>query len=363
VSTRGGDQFEDADFWDFDEDPEERAVTGSTPAARAAAISHRRNIATTGELILHDGPRVRVAAKTTLIYDQGKPHSIGLQIARLGKRQGFVPGWDVLPARVHLHGDEVEALFSYLAEARASITELRDTEYLVVKTGGAPNIQGLQALIEQIARDPDAFLPLTSQVGPAQIAALRAVVNLGRFERARNDLKAMVEANRPEAEFQTWFERNDWVFGSEYVGRLEKPRDISPDSQIDLLFLAVDGFADIFELKRPGAPILVRPAGRNFYQPSSDLNAAFSQAVHYLAEARGMGLFNMVRRDLPVYQPRVRLVIGRSTGWDQETAMAYRDLTAAWHQVELLTYDMVLRRLELLVRTLSRDLQAAATDQ
>jgi len=283
-------------------------------------------------------------------------------IARLEKRAGFIPAWAPLPAKIHLQREEVEALFAYVAEARASITELKDTEYLVVRTGGgAPNIQGLAALVAQVAQNPDAFRPLTSLVGADQLRALRAVINLGRFENAKAELDGLIAANPLEFVFQSWFERNPWVFGSEYVEQVQ-PRQISPDSQLDLLFLAVDCFADLFEIKRPGVPVLVQPAGRNFVQPSGELNSAFGQAVHYLAEARAMALFNRVRRDIPVYQPRIRLVIGRSDGWDERVLMAFRDITAAWHQVDVLTYDMVLLRIDRLVQTLTLDLRAATRD-
>jgi hypothetical protein len=229
----------------------------------------------------------------------------------------------------------------------------------MVRAGASPDIAGLAKLIASVGDNPEAYRPLTDLVGAAQLEALRAVVNLGRFATARAQLQAMVEADPPEAEFQRWFESNDWVFGSEYAGRLTKPRHISPDSQIDLMFLAVDGFADIFELKRPGADVFVMPTGR-FRQPSADLNAAFAQAVHYLAEADDMGFFNTVRRGVPVYRPRVRLVIGRSSDWDDHAWMNYRDFSSAWHRVEFLTYDMVLRRIDLLIGTLTRDLKEAA---
>lgn len=311
--------------------------------------------------MLHEGPRVRVAGKTTLIYDMEKrPHSVTLQLAREERVKGLDLGWRILPAKMYLEGPEVEELYARLAEARLALPELADTEYMLIRVGASPDIKGLTTLIGRLAEDPEQFLPLQTLVGPEQLQALRAVINIGRFTAARAQLAAMVEENPGEHEFQRWFEENDWVFGSEYVGRLDKPRRISPDSQIDLMFLAIDGFADIFELKRPQPEVFVRPTGRNFYQPSPDLNAAFAQAVHYLAEADSMGFFNEVRRGMPLYRPRVRLVLGRSIGWDDELHRTYREVSAAWSRIELLTYDMVLRRIDLLVRTMSRELKAAA---
>jgi hypothetical protein len=52
-------------------------------------------------------------------------------------------------------------------------------------------------------------------------------------------------------------------------------------------------------------------------------------------------------------------VIGRSNEWTQAQHRAYRETTAAWNRIELLTYDMVLKRIDNLIATMTRDLRAA----
>lgn len=42
--------------------------------------------------------------------------------------------------------------------------------------------------------------------------------------------------------------------------------------------------------------------------------------------------------------------------------MAFRDICAAWHQVDVLTYDMVLLRIDRLIQTLTLDLRSAARE-
>lgn len=352
------------DDWDYHEAETEQSLTPpATAAVRRESLQQRTNFASTGEFILHSGPKVRVVGRTLLIHDKGKPHGVSLQLARQVHKKGFIPAWTVEPARIYIDGPETEHLYARLSEARQNVAELAETEYLIVKTGSDPNIAGLEALLRMVAESPEQFVPLTNMVAADQLDALRAVVNVGRFRLARQELASLVAASPPESKFQRWFEDNDWVFGSEYVGRLDKSRHIAPDSIIDLVFLAVDDFADIFELKRPSADVFVQPPGRKFFIPSGDLNAAFGQAVHYLAEADGMSFFNQVSRELPVYRPRVRLVIGRSNDWTDAQYRAYRDTSVAWNRVELLTYDMVLRRIDLLIRTMLRELKAKASSQ
>jgi hypothetical protein len=327
--------------------------------SRSGTVTHRRNIATTREIVLHEGPRMRVVAKATLIYRSDRtPRSVSLEIERQSRAR-LVDEWIHDAPRVRIEGDEVEQLFSYIGEQRAALPQLRDVEYLFMPIrGGADSIDtaGLAKLVLRVSEDPRFFRPLADLLGSNGLRALRAAVNLGRFDQGRAELQTKVDADVVEAEMQGWFERNPWVFGTEYV-RLQRMRNISATSQIDLLFRSIDGYADVFELKRAGVPVLVRAPGRNHLQPSADLNAAFAQAVRYLAEARDLQLYNSARRDINLYQPRVRLVIGRSHDWDDEHVRALRDITSEWHNIDVFTYDMVIARMDLLIATMARELR------
>jgi hypothetical protein len=325
--------------------------------SHGGAITHRRNIGTTEAIDLHVGPRMKVKAKATLIYkSDGTPRSVSLEIIRSARAsiQGI---WAEDAPRIRIEGAEVEKLFSYIQEQRAALPQVGDVEYIFMPvrgTGGSIDLRGLAGLIERVASDPESFRPLVEMVGTGRLRALRAAANLGRFEQGKLELEALVARNALEADLQKWFEANPWAFGSEYV-KLIDGRILSPTSAIDLLFETADGFADIFELKRADVPVLVRAPGRSHLQPSADLNAAFAQGVRYLADATDMRLYNLQRRDIHIYQPRVRLVIGRSAGWDDEHRRAFRDLTEQWHAIDVLTYDMVLARIDLLIATMARE--------
>lgn len=357
--------FDEPDGWDYPDDNDAAEATDaaiSAPAVRRESLQDRENFKSSGTFVLHPGKKVRVTGRTFLF--EGKTHGprVKLQILKEKKTGFFLPEWEPADGRIALDGPEVEELYARLTEARQNLGADGEGDYLVVRTGTKPDLTGLEALMRMVADDPASFVPLTEMVGPEQIDALRAVVNIGRFKKAKEELGRLIAENPPETTFQHWFEENDWVFGTEYVEILRKPRHIAPDSVIDLIFLAVDDFADIFELKRPGADVFVpiRPGG--YLIPSGDLNEAFGQAVRYLSEADNMGFFNEVTRDVPFYRPRVRLVIGRSTGWTPAHRRVYRETMAAWNRVELLTYDMVLRRIDLLIRTMTRELKAKAVE-
>jgi hypothetical protein len=329
--------------------------------ARQGTVRHRRNIATTAPLVLHDGPRTKIFASAVLVYRaDGTPRSISLGLERRQRTTGLTDAWVSDAPTIRLEGDEVESLFAYIAEHRNALPHVRDVDYIFMPVRGGRetlDLAGLAALLRRLSEDPEVFRPLIDLVDDAQLRALQAAVNLGRFEKGRDELRGLVDEDAPERQFQSWFEANPWVFGTEYVS-IVRVRDISPTSQIDLLFRSIDGYADIFELKRAGTPILSRTPGRDQLQPSAELNSAFAQAVRYLAEAADLRLYNSQRRDINLYQPRVRLVIGRSNGWDDRSVRTFRDISSAWHGIDILSYDMVLARMELLIRTMASELRS-----
>jgi len=348
--------FDDDPDWLYDAE-DEAPLASAVPTVSRANLQQRDNFASAGEFVLHHGRDVDVRGRTFLIHGKDNEPRVKLQLARQKRTGKVIPAWEVEPARINLEGPEVEALYAHLTAARENLGVKEQTAYLLVRLGADPNITGLEALLKMVAENPGSLAGLTDTVGADQLGALRALVNIGRFRLAKQELERLIAENPIEGVFQRWFEENDWVFGTEYVERWTKGnRRITADSSIDLMFIAVDGFADIFELKRPGPTVFIQPADRNFLVPSSDLNAAFGQAVHYLAEADNY-VSNNLMRGVPLYRPRVRLVIGRSNGWTEEHWKAYRDTTAAWHRIELLTYDMVLRRIDLLIATMTRELR------
>jgi hypothetical protein len=358
--------FDDEAAFEYDEedlDEGEPVTAGrpAVPAVRHESLQQRENFASTGTFVLHNGKKVRVTGRTFLIHGKTKKPRVKLQLAKEKRTKYIIPPWETADGRIALEGDEVENLYARLTEARQNLGERTEADYLVVKTGADPELSGLEALLRMVGENPEHFLPLATMVAAGQLDALHALTNVGRFRRARDELAQMVEDNPPEVVFQHWFEENDWVFGTEYIERLTKPRHIAPDSIIDLMFLAVDGFVDVFELKRPRPDVFV-PHAPGYYIPSPDLNEAFGQAVHYLAEADNMGFFNKEVRHVPFYRPRVRLVIGRSKDWTEDHYRVYRETTTAWNRVELLTYDMVLLRIDLFIKTMLRELRQKTTE-
>lgn len=168
-----------------------------------------------------------------------------------------------------------------------------------------------------------------------------------RRVRALRQFEAMLTENRRESDWQTWFEQNCWILGSEFVRVLDE-RSIDIQHISDFLMEAYDGFLDIVEIKRPegGMNFWASTLDHGNYVPSADLTKAISQASRYIYEVeREANSVKFVDRvGVRTVKPRCVLIFGRSQGWNSAQTEAYRILNASFHNLVIMTYDHVLER-------------------
>jgi hypothetical protein len=163
------------------------------------------------------------------------------------------------------------------------------------------------------------------------------------MEKSLNWLCAKIEEDVDEAVFQKWFEENTWIFGKNYVHRVPK-RTVGLESRADLIYISVDGFADLVELKKSILPrsILLPDASHKTFYPSAELSRALAQAMHYLQviEDHRLQLVELVK--IPVLRPTITIVIGRSNDWDEPMRKQLRILNSTLLNVKVLMYDHLL---------------------
>lgn len=165
---------------------------------------------------------------------------------------------------------------------------------------------------------------------------------------ATEAFEAMLAQDRPEADWQDWFQNNSWVLGTEFVRILDE-RVIDTGNIADYLVEAYDGFLDIIEIKRPGGGLNFWAAAldHNNYVPSGALTKAITQASTYVFEVeREINSQKFLERvgGVPTVKPRCVLVFGRSNDWNIEQKRAFRILNSNYHNLSLMTYDHVLAR-------------------
>lgn len=166
--------------------------------------------------------------------------------------------------------------------------------------------------------------------------------------KAVEHLEEMLAKDLTEAPWQWWFEENNWVLGSDYVGVLDE-RSIDVRHIAAYLMEAYDGFLDLIEIKRPEGGLKFWADARDHGNlvPHTDLIKALTQTSRYLFEVeRESDSTKFLERTggVRVIKPRCVLIFGRSTGWGEDEREAYRLLNASYHNLNVLTFDHVLAR-------------------
>jgi len=166
--------------------------------------------------------------------------------------------------------------------------------------------------------------------------------------RAVEQFETLLDEDRIEADWQRWFEQNQWVLGSDFI-EVVGERRIDVEHIADYLMKAYDGFLDLIEIKRPEGKLRFWAEARDHGNlvPHSDLTKAITQATRYLYEIeREANSVKFLQRvgGLKTIKPRCTLIFGRSRDWTEDEREAYRILNASYHSLSILTYDHVLHR-------------------
>mgnify|MGYP002713008019 CR=1 FL=1 len=166
--------------------------------------------------------------------------------------------------------------------------------------------------------------------------------------KAVKEFEQMLSDDLVEHKWQDWFEKNNWVLGSEFVSVLDE-RNIDTHNISDFLIQAYDGFLDIVEIKRPEGQLTFWMASKDHgnYVPSSDLMKAITQSTKYIYEVeRESNSVKFLERvkNVKTIKPRCILIYGRSNDWNDEQKESYRILNSSFHNLTILTYDHVLAR-------------------
>jgi hypothetical protein len=311
-------------------------------------------LGTTGERLICDRPRRQVRALAWVVPHRSGQHELHLRLTGLRRSASVGPFAET--ESMSFQGLEAEELFRYLAEQRQVAGFNTSTDYVTVRLDQSiPDPTVVARLLSYFERDPRLFTKVAEQIDAGQAEALLYAGSLVRIRNAVRELGDLVAANPVEHVFQKWFEERPWVFGTEYVERVPL-RSIGLDAQADVLLRTADGFVEVFEIKRPMASVLVYDAARDVWRPSADLAAAFGQSLKYLDHLSEQQLILQTRHGVSAYQPRVRVVLGRSDAWSDSQHRVLRTINTHWHGVEVLTYDMVLARARTLLSHLVREL-------
>jgi hypothetical protein len=207
---------------------------------------------------------------------------------------------------------------------------------------------GMEALLDQVTRS-----------GEGRLATTRVLADrLGeRIADTRDQIaqyqQLIGSASVTETDVQGFLERNPWIVGLNYArarARVEIPR-----GEIDFVLDRYDGFFDIVELKGPGETIVKE---RTTSEASDDRPPAGSSCSLGSALANALAQAHLYRsildrsRDLneqyglqDTRQPRIIILLGRSTNLTTNGHEILRELNVSLHRVEVVPYDLLGKRM------------------
>ncbi len=172
--------------------------------------------------------------------------------------------------------------------------------------------------------------------------------------KALKDFEDMLANNLSESNWQTWFENNSWILTGDIIRILDE-RIIDTRNISDYLVESFDGFLDIIEIKKPSESLKFWHSSLDHknYIPSLDLTKAITQTLNYIYEVEresNSAKFSQSIDNISVIKPRCTLIFGRSNDWNIEQFKAYRILNSSYTNINILTYDLVLKRAKSIIQ-------------
>jgi len=218
---------------------------------------------------------------------------------------------------------------------------------------GIKNIDVPREGIIAISRDKASLLKMIENLD--EINDFYASIRQEKNKKSLKELAVIFNnPNHSEDDLNKWIERNDWVFGIEYIEKLDKTRiGINEDS--DMLVASLDGFADLIELKKDIVKLFNFDESHKCYYMTASLSQVIGQTVNYLKVMEDQR-FNLAEQHngFPVLKPRAKIVIGRSKDFNNEERKTLRELNDTLHNIEVLTYDDIINRAKMIINLYSK---------
>jgi hypothetical protein len=185
---------------------------------------------------------------------------------------------------------------------------------------------------------------------------LFASVRQAKNKQALIEIDSLLEGDFKEHKLEHWIKENDWVFGIEYIRRLDATR-IGIHEDADLLVESLDGYVDLIELKKASEfPLFNYDSSHDCYYPAASLSQVIGQTINYLRLMEVNQAVLKSEDDLEVLKPRAKVVIGRSSKFrDGKEKVALRTLNDTLHNIEVITYDEVVARAHRIVKSYDKE--------
>ncbi len=302
------------------------------------------------EFAIHRTDRMRIDAVFWVVpsSEPDRKH-VSLRIEQY-KKKPTDPNFPNEPdQKINLGEDDIGKLAAAV-KAQTLLQNVTPGDDVVVLRGGDSetlrklterDITSIKQLVASL--DDENIKKLAKIVNPQIVEKLESAVRYVKMEESLQTLGRLVNADTSEPVLQKWFDEHTWIFGKRYIARIPK-RTIGLESRADLIYLSVDGFADLVELKKSTltTPLLLRDASHNNYYPSADFSKALAQAMRYIQVMEDHRLQLVQLAKIPVLRPTVTIIMGRSHNWNEAMRDSLRILNSSLVNIKILTYDHLL---------------------
>lgn len=262
--------------------------------------------------------------------------------------------WDVKDRLRHwaCKDDEIERLKAFLHTIDEAVAP---KQYTVIEGRPNPkasdlltllgnvdteNLSGLISALADRAHDLQTLPDLGESDHHRMVAsALRA----SHRATALKELEALIASEAEERFFQRLLDHNWWMLGGQYVEHIPK-RHWTDEENLDMMLKTADNGYDIIELKRSNAELFKRH--RNRWIVSSEVNDAVNQAAAYISEIERQRDHFIARYTVDLYKVRAKVLIGTISDEEvdaKEKRLALRMYNAHLHQIEVVTFDGIVR--------------------
>lgn len=178
------------------------------------------------------------------------------------------------------------------------------------------------------------------------LSDVNKLIEISDRKKALEEFKQLYNNNATENLWQKWFQKNNWVFGSDFIS-VSEDRRIDVEHIADFIVKNLDGFVDVIEIKRPTESAVFFESNKDHGNliPSQALTKAITQLVNYLSQLeKRANDIDTTERVGKILKPRGILIYGNSKNWSEEEYKAFRLLNDSLTNVSILTYNMVFNR-------------------
>jgi len=320
--------------------------------------TRNREIDLVRDTIIKDGPRTfkRAAVLRVASHQPGERSYDKLILEAYDHAAGRGFDLDSPKYRWHCVREEIDRLRVFL-ESYGEVSTAGAHAVVPVSVAGGVDMEtvvdfllthdvdasDIARIIEGVLVHRDEFSSLPQVDEEDQSRTLSAALRVAHRSHALRRLQELIEDEATEPEFQSLLDRNWWLFGGQYVGKVQRRRWTERDT-LDMLLQTADGYFDVIELKRSTARL--SKVDHGVVIVSSEVNDAVNQAANYIAgiELRRPSL--LAEYDIDFYKLKAKVIIGyvgRGNAENEAERKAIRTYNSHLHRIEVVTYDELVR--------------------